>query len=126
MKIENQIQLDRYVSTLGFPVEVVKYKNTRTSAQNRALHLFFTTLSSELNDIGLTYTAAGYEIPFTPEVVKTIWRQIQEAMFETKSTTQLKADQINPILDVLANHFSEMGIPIYFPSEFSYYLNQIG
>lgn len=131
MLVVNQKELDQFVGKNGFPIEVSGVKKTRTSTQNRALHLFFKLFSDELNSIGMTYvdSIAGMDIeqPFTEVIVKyQIWAKIQLAMFGTDSTTKLKRDQIDEILTVLANHYSELGVPIQFPDRFSLYEEMYG
>ena len=68
--------------------ELKKVVETRTSRQNRALHLFFTFISSELNNLGLEFIYNGLKINgmssrYTDLIVKEfIWRPIQIAMFD--------------------------------------------
>ena len=102
-------------------IEVKIHKNTRTSRQNRALHLYFTLLSEALNDAGFDMRAVfkkEAEIPFTPETVKShLWLPIQKAYLETDSTTKLKTNEISQIYDILNKHIGERtGIAIPFPS----------
>lgn len=131
MLVVNQKELDQFIGKNGFPIEVGVVKKTRTSTQNRALHLFFKLLSDELNSIGMTYvdSIAGMDIeqPFTEAIVKNqIWAKIQIAMFGTDSTTKLKRGEIDQILTVLANHYAELGVPIQFPDRFSLYEEMYG
>jgi len=103
-------------------------KQTRTSAQNAALHLYFTHCATALNDVGIYYHYFGldwveYEIPWTPEMFKEYtWKPIQETMYGFKSTTKLKTNQIDPIFDVINKIFSDLGIRVEFPNNFSHYL----
>ena len=66
------------------------------------------------------------EIPWDKDIFKKhIWSELQYKMFGTKSTRELKANQINEIFDVICKHLGELGIEIMFPNEFSYYLKTI-
>ncbi len=113
-------------------VEISNVKATRTSQQNKALHLFYTILSQQLNEIGLEHryfgvTGKELSLPYTKDIIKTfIWKPIQSAMFGIESTTKLKTEQINAILDVLIKHFGEQGIEVSFPSRFEEYLKFVG
>lgn len=109
-------------------IEVKKVKQTRSSLQNRALHLFFTKVSDALNELGFAFTYDGLqgfklEITYTPEVVKQfIWKPIQKAMFQTDSTRQLTTKQIDQILEVIGKFFAEQGMDVHFPTQFDVYL----
>lgn len=103
-------------------------KQTRTSAQNAALYLFFTHCAEALNEVGVYYHYTGldgndYEIPWTKEMFRDYtWKPLQETMYGTKSTTKLETNQINPIFDVINKLFSDLGIYVSFPNNFDYYL----
>ena len=96
----------------------------RTSAQNRALHLFFEFLAAALNDAGLdmrTVLKPGVEIPWTPETVKeNLWRPVQVALLNKKSTTELETGEVSKVEDVLMRHlikeFGQFFEPPQFPS----------
>lgn len=112
-----------YFLKLGKTVELKEKKNTRTNKQNRALHLLFTIMSEQLNEMGMTYNYQGLkgqviETRFTPHIIKEFyWRPVQVTMFEVKSTTKINTTQINEIVDVFSNWFGEKGIVIQFPSK---------
>ena len=93
-------------------------KKTRSSAQNRALHLYMTMISDQLNNAGFTFTnALGMEIPFTMTLIKeSIWRPTQLEMFGIKSTTKLTTEMINKLIDVFSLHFGQRGIYVEFPN----------
>ena len=103
-------------------VELKEVKNTRSVKQNGALHLFFTMVASQLNDLGLEYQYTGisgktFELRYTPELVKTfIWKPIQLSLFGFESTTKLTTEEINQILDVIIKFFAEREVLIEFPS----------
>jgi hypothetical protein len=95
---------------------------TRSSKANRALHLYFSFISNELNELGIQYQYTGisgktFELRYTSDLVKNfIWRPIQQSMFNKKSTTQLTTKELNDIIDVITNFFAERGIVLDFPS----------
>lgn len=104
-------------------VELKEIKKTRSNLQNRALHLFFTMISDNLNELGQTFNYTGLkgqemDIMFTPELVKeTLWKPLQKALFKIESTTKLNTGQINEIVDVIVKYFGEKGILIEFPHD---------
>jgi len=106
----------------GNPFELTKKQSTRTGQQNKALHLFFTIISEQLNEMGLEchyFVLKGQELTtrYTPHVVKEFfWRPIQIALFDIKSTTKIDTHQINDITDVIVKFFGEKGVVIDFPS----------
>lgn len=114
-------------SELTIKLEVVK--QTRSTAQNRALHLFFSLVSKELNSLGIPFVYRGLkgmelETQWTPELFKNFtWKPIQKALFGTDSTTKLKRKEIDPIVDTICRFFAERGVEISFPNKFDFYLN---
>ena len=95
----------------------------RTIAQNKALHLFFKMLAGELNEGGFDQRKVLKEtvdIPWTSIAVKDqLWRPIQQAMINERSTTQLEKHlDIEKIHETLMRHLGEkFGIDyIPFPS----------
>lgn len=113
----------------GKVIEIKEIKSTRSSLQNRALHLFFTQVAKELNDIGIPFVYRGLkgqdmDMQWTGELFKQMtWKPIQEALYGTTSTTKLKRNQIDPIFDIINKFFAEKGIEISFPNRYDYYLN---
>lgn len=103
-------------------IEYKKRRRTRSIRQNSSLHLYFTMISEQLNELGLQFQYEGLkgmtlEMRYTPELVKNfIWRPIQVAMFEIESTTDINTLQINEIIDVITSFFGERGVVIEFPS----------
>lgn len=121
----------QYVDTViehGQKVEVKKVAKTRSSLQNRALHLLFEMVARELNNIGMTHVyplldGTEYELSWTKELFKELhWKPLQMAMFGTKSTTKLTSQQIDAIFTSINLFFAERGIEITFPNKFDYYL----
>jgi len=104
---------------LGQSITIDVFKKTRTSQQNRALHVFFKQVSDILNNAGATMAScSGLETPYTETIIKEVWwKPIQLVMFGTKSTRKLSTDQINEIFDVINLHLSEtIGESVEFPS----------
>jgi len=93
----------------------------RTLQQNKALHAFYTELSNELNDHGVTiqkFLGNAVEINFTPKLVKElIWRPIQKYLTDKGSTTELdKTQEIDLVYDHITRHLGELyGIFVEFP-----------
>ena len=106
----------------GKTVDLIEKQNTRTTSQNSALHLFFTIISNQLNEMGLEFHYHGLKgnvltTRYTPDVVKNyFWRPIQLVLFDIKSTTKINTIQINEIVDVITKYFAEKGVVIEFPS----------
>lgn len=93
----------------------------RTAQQNRALHLYFTHLSEELNNAGLDMRRTlkpEIDIPWNSKTIKEyLWRPIQQAQIQKKSTTELNTDEIDLVFNTLNRHLSEkFGITVEFPS----------
>lgn len=106
----------------GSSFELKKVVKTRSQAQNRALHLYFRLISYHLNELGMEFQYQGIKgtdisLMYTENLVKEfIWRPIQVALFDVKSTTKIDTTQINRIVEVLSKFFAERGIEIVFPS----------
>lgn len=107
----------------GKTIDLIEKKNTRTTKQNSALHLLFTIISNELNELGIDFQHIGLKgqvlcSRHTPELVKNhVWRPIQLALFDIESTKKINAEQINEIVDVITVFFAEKGVVIQFPSK---------
>ena len=93
----------------------------RTDKQNRSLHLLFKLLAEELNQSGLDMRKTlkpGVDIPWSGDSVKEfLWRPIQEAQLNKKSTTELTTKEIDAVFDTITRHIGEkFGIYVPFPS----------
>lgn len=127
----NALDKLHYYKSIGANIEIKQVKLTRSSSQNRALHLYFTFCANALNDAGFEFSYRGIkgmeiQIPWNADLFKNmIWRQIQITLFDFESTTKLTTTEINTILDVLTNHFSKLGIDVQFPNNFEYWLNKV-
>tara|TARA_R110002051_G_C8769409_1_gene503356 strand:+ start:28510 stop:28929 length:420 start_codon:yes stop_codon:yes gene_type:complete len=110
------------VLRLGKKVELKEVKITRSQKQNQALHVFFTIISYELNEMGIEFCYSGVsgrdlQTRYTPHIVKEFfWRPIQIALFDVKSTTKIDTKQINEITDVVIKFFGDRGVLVEFPN----------
>lgn len=100
------------------------YEKTRSLPQNNSLHMYCT-------DLSLAFNAAGYdmtrvlshhaEIPWDKRgynVKERIWRPVQEALCNEKSTTKASTKDYPQIYETV-NRFtaSKMGISIQWPDK---------
>ena len=112
-----------YFKSAGKTVDLIEKKNTRTTTQNSALHLLFSIMCNHLNELGHEFRYLGLkgqvlEMRYTPDLVKNfIWRPIQIALFDIKSTTKINTSQINEIVDVITKFYGDKGVTIQFPSK---------
>jgi len=96
-----------------------KQDRQRTIAQNKSLHLLFRMVSDELNNQGQTVQMVlgeMLELTWTPIMIKEVWRQIQIAMLDKVSTTELTTKEIDIVFEPFAKFFAERGIETHFPS----------
>ena len=127
--LQNDKEVDAFKDKCGFflkhgkTVDLIQKMNTRTTKQNSALHLLFSLITNQLNDMGITYNYFGLkgqvmETRYTTHIVKEFfWRPIQVALFDIKSTKDINTHQINEIIDVISKWFGEKGVVIDFPSK---------
>ena len=110
------------VTAMNKVVELKEVKLTRSGKQNRALHVFFTIISNELNELGHEFQYTGLKgstlsTRYTPNLVKEFfWRPVQMALFNIQSTTKIDTQQINEINEVIIRYFAERGVELFFPS----------
>lgn len=104
------------------PFEMKQKNITRTTKQNRALHLYFSFVAEELNTLGINFKYEGLKglelsTPYTEILVKEVlWKPIQRSLFDIDSTTKLTTKQMNDIIDVITLFFGEKGINLEFPN----------
>lgn len=98
----------------------------RSLSQNNSLHKWLTEIATLLNEQGKTMKEVmsamrEYEVKPTMHGLKeNVWKPIQEAMFGTTSTTELKKSekQIDDIIDVMTKIFAQIEVTLPpFPSE---------
>ena len=119
-RVNNSIELKRIVE-LTIPKEKTA-EQLRSDRQNRALHLFFTFITNELNELGKEFIYDGIKgmklsCRYTDFIVKELlWKPIQITMYGFESTTELDTKAMNEIIDVILKYFAEQGIELEFPS----------
>ena len=120
-----------YLKSKGATIELIEVKQTRSNLQNKALHLYFKWCAEALNSTGkdyfkyMDYKNVWCEIEWNTEMFKTYWiKPIIKVIYDYESTTQLKTNEIDQIIDVISNRFADYGITINFPSQFGYWLEK--
>jgi len=95
----------------------------RTLTQNRAFHLYFTMVAVQLNNSGLYINKLIKEekykadIDWSGNLVKEqLWKPIQNAILDKKSTTQLEKAEVDRVYNTLNGYLSGMGISVPFPN----------
>ena len=103
-----------------YSVEIKKLPKTRTALQNRALHLYLTQVSKELNEKGLTVQMVlkeAIERHWDMETVKAqLWQPLQKAIFGNMKTSEMETGAYAKI-DLYFSHFlgSKFGINVDWP-----------
>ena len=87
----------------------------RTALQNSSLHGTLREYADRLNGAGYSYFVflehakkKGFEVDWTEEALKNLFRTVTEAMFNVKSTKDLSTAQIKQAYDVFERHMSEL------------------
>jgi len=117
-----------YLKEKGAIIELKEVKQTRSSLQNRALHLWFTSCAEALNSSGeyfqyLDYKNVSAEMLWSGEMFKTYWiKPIIKVLYQYDSTTKLKTNEIDQLIDVISKRFAENGLTVNFPSSFDVWL----
>ena len=95
----------------------------RTLTQNRAFHLYFTMVAVQLNNSGLYINKLIKEekykadIDWSGNLVKEqLWKPIQNAILDKKSTTQLEKAEVDRVYNTLNRYLSGIGISVPFPN----------
>ena len=100
--------------------EVVIRKPTRTTAQNKAMHLFFSWVQEALNDKGLTLQKVlklDMETDWSGNMVKDIlWRPTQRILTKKESTASLTTKEVTEIAEVIQRALAVKGVSVNFPS----------
>jgi hypothetical protein len=104
----------------SIPTEEKKYPQ-RTNQQNKALHVLFQLLANTLNEAGLDMRKTlrpTVEIPWSgPSVKEFLWRPIQTAQLDKRSTTELTTVEIDQVFDTINKHLGErFNLHVPFPS----------
>jgi hypothetical protein len=92
--------------------------NKRSSAQNRALHKYCKMIAEQCNNAGYIHVGkTRIQMPFSMRVVKySYWSEVMYELYGYDSTTKLKKNELDPIIDSLSLTFGELGIHVEFPS----------
>jgi hypothetical protein len=99
-------------------------KAIRTIKQNSSIHKYCSILADKFNDAGLDMLAVlkvkEVSVPWSMDRVKDIlWKGIQEAMFNSTSTTKLETDQVSKVYETMNRHTSQnLGVSVDFPNRF--------
>lgn len=102
----------------AYILELKKF-DMRTLQQNRALHKYFSLVAEALNDRQLTVkTIIKADIEWNPLSVKEmLWKPIQKAVLQKKSTTELKRKEIDEVYDTINLALGQkFGIHVPFPT----------
>lgn len=100
--------LRNYLETVTVSEEV---KAQRTGSQNNALHLWFSQIADECRDVGIDSKilfSKTMHVEVTPDIIKGMWKVLQNAYYKKKSTTELKkTGEIDKLQDHFIRFFGE-------------------
>jgi len=88
-----------------YEVIIKKTNRSRTTLQNRSLHLYLRQIAKDFNDAGLDQQMViskfkdGFSLPVTAEFLKEVFRVIMGGMFDKKSTTELTTTEIQEVYE---------------------------
>lgn len=95
----------------------------RTDLQNNSLHKWATLMADDLNAAGMDQRVVmekfkdGFDVPWTMEAIKNIFRTVAHALYQVDSTAELTTTQIQHVYDVVDARLSEItGIHHEWPS----------
>lgn len=95
---------------------VVTNKPTRTSSQNKSLHLWFSQISEICQNQGVTWNMLikhTVDVAVLPDGVKNFWKVLQKALYNTDSTTELKkTGQIDRMVEHFALFMGKEGVEV--------------
>ena len=95
-------------------------KGTRSSQQNRALHMWLSQVADALNEAGMPMQKVlTVDIEWNQDSVKEyLWRTVQKSLLKKDSTTQLSKLEVTRVYEALNRLLGEKwGIHIPFPSQ---------
>lgn len=108
--VKNVFQLNQFIEYIKGELEAGRErsyeikKETRTSAQNRALYAVCTRIAVALNDSGheLKHPFAGFDIPWSKESVKELlFNPIMREVAGKQSSTKLERKELSLCMDAL-------------------------
>ena len=82
----------------------------RTSKQNRSLHKWFSLVSEEANEKGLTLNklfTKPQNMRITPETLKMLFKEYAKRMYNKDSTTKLTKQEIAILIEVFEQVYAE-------------------
>ena len=96
----------------------------RSALQNKALHKYCEMLAEALNDRGLDMVLVLHRNPemkvsWTKQAVKEkLWRPVQEALLNKKSTTKANRNEYSKVYDELNKHLINLhGVSVPWPEK---------
>lgn len=119
-----------YLKEKGSTVELKEIKQTRSYLQNKAMHLYFQFCADALNESGdyfqyVDYKNVSAEIPWDGIMFKQYWiKPIIKVLYDIDSTTKLKTNEIDQIIDIISKRFAENGLSVSFPSSFNQWIEK--
>lgn len=90
----------------------------RTIAQNKAIHVYFQEMAQLLTESGIDVQLflKDFEISYSPEMIKNIWRNIAKEKFQKDGTSQLTTTELQAVYEEFNRHVAKHGIHLPFPS----------
>jgi len=96
----------------------------RTPLMNKCLHKYCEMLAEGFNDAGydqrtvIAQFKEGFDVPWTMEAVKAIFRQVAHVMYGVNSTKELTNKEMIEVYDVVDARLAEItGVRMDWPSE---------
>ncbi len=118
---EAKKELDKFYSENGYVEVEARTAKTRTQKQNRALHVWCRHLAETLREKDIdtkTFFKSGFEVPFTPEIVKdNIWKPVQRAVTDKEKSSKLSRSEVSGIFDIINRLLSDKGIHVPWPEK---------
>jgi hypothetical protein len=90
----------------------------RTIQQNKMLHALFKQIAGKCNESGITVQqliSETFEIEVTPEIVKSITKQLTDKIIKKSSTTKYDTNDIDMVIDMWVNKLAKDGIELELP-----------
>lgn len=104
-------------------VDIAVGERQRSDQQRKAIEVYCNELAKAMNAAGLDQRAVlasmreGVEIPWSQDRVKdTLWREVQKAMLDKTSTTNLSRQEVSQVYETLNKWTSQtLGVSVPFP-----------
>lgn len=104
-------------------VDIAVGERQRSDQQRKAIEVYCNELAKAMNAAGLDQRAVlasmreGVEIPWSQDRVKdTLWREVQKAMLDKTSTTNLSRQEVSQVYEALNRWTSQtLGVSVPFP-----------